>query len=251
MARRMLPVASRRWSLVAGLIWGVDGAISGGLRRRPRARQPGPVRRPARLGGPHQPGPAHGRRPRRLRPPAVPAHRRRAGRSRTSPGSTSPPLGLTLIVTHLGLLIWETRHVSASLAYPGLKPTAARRRAYVSAVLGALHFPPDQHLVEWRGIALQGHALRGQQGRPPDVGVGRSSCSLLFWSPAGPRPRPSLVPTGVQNVVESGVDFVRNDIILQTMGPAGLPWTPFLVTHVLLHLLHATSSRSSRSSSSR
>lgn len=32
------------------------------------------------------------------------------------------PLGLTLIATHLGLLFWETRHISASLAYPGLKP---------------------------------------------------------------------------------------------------------------------------------
>ena len=32
------------------------------------------------------------------------------------------PLGLTLMVTHLGLLVWEARHVSASLAYPGLKP---------------------------------------------------------------------------------------------------------------------------------
>jgi hypothetical protein len=32
------------------------------------------------------------------------------------------PLGLTLIVTHLGLLLWETRYVSASLAFPGLKP---------------------------------------------------------------------------------------------------------------------------------
>ncbi len=36
-------------------------------------------------------------------------------------------LGFTLIVTHLGLLIWETRHVSASLAYPALKPTGGRR----------------------------------------------------------------------------------------------------------------------------
>jgi len=35
-------------------------------------------------------------------------------------------LGFTLIVTHLGLLIWETRHVSASLAYPGLKPTRSK-----------------------------------------------------------------------------------------------------------------------------
>ena len=34
------------------------------------------------------------------------------------------PLGLTLIVTHLGLLLWELRYVSASLAFPGLKPGA-------------------------------------------------------------------------------------------------------------------------------
>ncbi|MFM8858028.1 MAG: ATP synthase subunit I [Actinomycetota bacterium] len=31
-------------------------------------------------------------------------------------------LGLTIIVTHLGLLVWEMRYVAASLAYPGLKP---------------------------------------------------------------------------------------------------------------------------------
>ena len=33
-------------------------------------------------------------------------------------------LGVTVIVTHLGLLFWELRYVSASLAFPGLKPTA-------------------------------------------------------------------------------------------------------------------------------
>lgn len=32
------------------------------------------------------------------------------------------PLGVTLVVAHLGLLFWETRYVSASLAFPGLKP---------------------------------------------------------------------------------------------------------------------------------
>jgi len=32
------------------------------------------------------------------------------------------PLGLTLVAAHLGLLFWETRYVSASLAFPGLKP---------------------------------------------------------------------------------------------------------------------------------
>ncbi len=35
-------------------------------------------------------------------------------------------LGITLAVTHVGLLVWETRHVSASLAYPGLKPTPSK-----------------------------------------------------------------------------------------------------------------------------
>lgn len=36
-----------------------------------------------------------------------------------------PSLGLTLVVTHLGLLFWELRYVSASLAHPGLKPSTA------------------------------------------------------------------------------------------------------------------------------
>jgi len=36
------------------------------------------------------------------------------------------PLFVTLLVTHLGLLLWETRSVSLSLAYPGLKPSPAR-----------------------------------------------------------------------------------------------------------------------------
>lgn len=37
------------------------------------------------------------------------------------------PLGITLVVTHLGLLFWETKFVSASLAFPGLKPASEER----------------------------------------------------------------------------------------------------------------------------
>ncbi len=39
------------------------------------------------------------------------------------------PLGLTLVVTHLGLLLWELRYVSASLAFPGLVPGASKESA--------------------------------------------------------------------------------------------------------------------------
>jgi hypothetical protein len=38
-----------------------------------------------------------------------------------------PALGLTVIVTHLGLLAWELKYVAASLAFPGLKPSRSAR----------------------------------------------------------------------------------------------------------------------------
>ncbi len=33
-----------------------------------------------------------------------------------------PALGITLIVSHLGLLFWEMKFIAASLAFPGLRP---------------------------------------------------------------------------------------------------------------------------------
>jgi F-type H+-transporting ATPase subunit a len=39
--------------------------------------------------------------------------------------------------------------------------------------------------------------------------------------------RPKLVPRGIQNVAEIGVEFVRNGIIMETVGPEGLKWLPY------------------------
>jgi F-type H+-transporting ATPase subunit a len=93
-------------------------------------------------------------------------------------------------------------------------------------VLTALEFPPIDELVKWRGLLFK--------GTPFEV----NKVVLLMWLGviivvalflvAGRRQ--SLVPTGVQNLVESGVEFVRTDIILQTIGPEGMGWMPFLVT---------------------
>ncbi len=33
-----------------------------------------------------------------------------------------PAVGVSIIVTHLGLLVWELKYVAISLAYPGLRP---------------------------------------------------------------------------------------------------------------------------------
>ncbi len=52
---------------------------------------------------------------------------------------------------------------------------------------------------------------------------------LLFV--LGTRRKDALVPAGLlQNTAESGVAFVRNQIIMQTMGPDGLQYLPYLTT---------------------
>ena len=44
------------------------------------------------------------------------------------------------------------------------------------------------------------------------------------------RPQAQLVPTGVQNIAESAVEFVQDGIIMQTIGPDGPGYMPFLLT---------------------
>ena len=39
------------------------------------------------------------------------------------------PLFATLLITHVGLLVWETRFVAGSLAYPGLTPRFTTKEA--------------------------------------------------------------------------------------------------------------------------
>ena len=57
------------------------------------------------------------------------------------------PLGITLVVTHLGLLFWEMRYVSASLAFPGLKPELGSARRPPTALPDATRSrrPRDRH----------------------------------------------------------------------------------------------------------
>jgi len=92
-------------------------------------------------------------------------------------------------------------------------------------VILGLDFPPISHTVEWPDIFLSG---------PLAV----NKVVLLMWVSAllaiilfvtGSRKR-ALVPTGVQNVAESIIDFVDNSIVMETIGPDGRKFTPFLTT---------------------
>ncbi|HEX6167028.1 MAG TPA: F0F1 ATP synthase subunit A [Acidimicrobiales bacterium] len=91
-------------------------------------------------------------------------------------------------------------------------------------ILG-LEFPPISHVVEWPTLFGGGAFGVNKVILLMWISVGLV-CALFFV--AG-RQR-ALVPTGVQNVAESTVEFVEDQIVLQTMGPDGLGYTPFLLT---------------------
>ncbi|PLS76811.1 MAG: ATP synthase F0 subunit A [Actinobacteria bacterium] len=90
----------------------------------------------------------------------------------------------------------------------------------------ALEFPPVSHLIEWPDL----FGTSGPFGLNKVVLLTFLAAILVlaFYLIAGRRR--SLVPTGVQNLAESVVEFIQEGVILQTMGPEGLSWTPFLLT---------------------
>jgi F-type H+-transporting ATPase subunit a len=91
-------------------------------------------------------------------------------------------------------------------------------------LLAALEFPPIGHLVEWKNFSDSIPGLN----KVGLICVVATLITVVLFMVAGRRA--ALVPTGAQNVVESIVEFVRDGIIMQTMGPEGLPWLPFLTS---------------------
>lgn len=90
----------------------------------------------------------------------------------------------------------------------------------------AIEFPPISHLLNWPDIALEGTAFA--INKVTLLFVMAMVLTFAFFVVAGSKRQ--LVPTGIQNVAESTVAFVKDGIILQTMGPDGLSFLPFLVT---------------------
>jgi F-type H+-transporting ATPase subunit a len=93
-------------------------------------------------------------------------------------------------------------------------------------MLLALEFPPVSHLIEWPDMFLKGSTFAINKIALLCL---ISAAIVLFLFVFGGR-RAELVPRGLQNIMEMGVEFVRDGIAVQIMGPAGLAWAPFLVT---------------------
>jgi F-type H+-transporting ATPase subunit a len=92
-------------------------------------------------------------------------------------------------------------------------------------VILGLDIPPISHVVEWPTL-FGGGAF----GVNKVVLLMWISVALVFGLFYVARSRQQLVPTGAQNVAESAIEFVEDQIVLQTIGPEGLRFTPFLLT---------------------
>jgi F-type H+-transporting ATPase subunit a len=95
----------------------------------------------------------------------------------------------------------------------------------VTAPLG-LEFPPISHLIRWPDILFKDtpYAIN----KTTIIYFLAVLITLTFFFVAARRAQ--LVPRGVQNMAESSVEFVREGIIMQTIGPDGLRYLPFLLT---------------------
>ncbi len=92
-------------------------------------------------------------------------------------------------------------------------------------ILG-LEFPPVSHAIEWPDLFGSGPFAVNKV-----VILMWLSVLLVvgfFFIAAGKGG--SLVPRGVRNIAEASIDFIREGIVMQTMGTDGLAWTPLLLS---------------------
>ncbi len=91
----------------------------------------------------------------------------------------------------------------------------------------ALEFPPVNHLFDWPTLWLDGTPLA--VNKTVLVYLGSTIATMALFLLAGRR-SDTLVPSGVAHVAESGVNFIESSVVMQTIGPEGRRFMPFLTT---------------------
>ena len=86
----------------------------------------------------------------------------------------------------------------------------------------ALEFPPINEVIRWQDIFPTFNKVALIACLASIIGI-----TIYFLAT---RRDPLVAPTGVRNVAESGVEFIEEQIVMQTIGRDGLGWTPFLLT---------------------
>ncbi len=96
----------------------------------------------------------------------------------------------------------------------------------------AFEFPPINAILRWRDLVPGLNKVGMISIVAALVGMG------LFL--AASRKDPKVAPKGSRNLAEISIEFIENNIVMQTMGRDGLPWTPFLLTmFIFIYLCNA------------
>ena len=91
----------------------------------------------------------------------------------------------------------------------------------------ALEYPPINHLFDWPAFLFDGTPLA--INKTALIYLVAAAATMVLFGLAG-RPRQSLVPSGVQHVAESGLNFIEDSVVMQTIGPDGRKFMPFLTS---------------------
>jgi F-type H+-transporting ATPase subunit a len=89
----------------------------------------------------------------------------------------------------------------------------------------ALEFPPLSHIVNWPGIAGDGQFW--EINKVVLIYAFAVILTMLVFILGNKK---QLVPTGMQNVAESAVEFIEDGIVMETMGKEGLKYTPYFLS---------------------
>ncbi len=91
----------------------------------------------------------------------------------------------------------------------------------------ALEYPPINHLFDWPAFLFDGTPLA--INKTALIYLVSAAATMVLFGLAG-RPQQSLVPSGVQHVAESGLNFIEDSVVMQTIGPDGRKFMPFLTS---------------------
>ena len=86
----------------------------------------------------------------------------------------------------------------------------------------ALEFPPINAILRWQDLfpTFNKVAL---------IAVLAAIIGIVIFLLAGSRDG-TKAPRGIRNLAEIIVEFIEDQVVMPTMGRAGLGWTPFLVS---------------------
>jgi F-type H+-transporting ATPase subunit a len=86
----------------------------------------------------------------------------------------------------------------------------------------ALEFPPINEVIRWQDLFPTFNKIAL-------IACAASLIGIVIYLIAARRD-PMVAPTGVRNLAETGVEFIEDQIVMQTIGRDGLGWTPFLLS---------------------